>query len=439
MSSILLSALSQESDYANLTVEGDETADLELEKDSGEIARLETAVSQAELEQEELESAESTMEGIVASLESAIDDEVGMTAREANAYRLAFRASVGYALPNPVTTLESECGDTERMEASVLSMEGIKETAKKIWEAIKRAVSNAIKAVADFFAKIFGGAKKLKEKLEKVQKDIEEAKKENHQLTDGKLETTTGVSNLFYDGKSDIKSILKGLEVVKESQSSTEELVNGVDDLYKNIADALKSRKEDKEAVAKAVSTSQYVKAAGKSQATVVIPGDKLVMITGKNEEGYIETKDADGEEIKTMMAQGNVPKLPKLKIANTPRVTKPKDLSVGAVTLDELLTLVTGAIELVDKITKSKDTKDKIKKAREEVIKEAESLQKDAEKLAEKAEGFWTNAQIKAHLKLANMDASSAIAKFDGYMFSYCRSVEQFASSAVKEFKKAA
>lgn len=428
MSSILFNALSLENEEVETEEESPVQAELELEQAAGEIAEATSDVEQAELEQEELEAAEETMEGLVASLESALADETGMSVREAQAYRLAYRAAVGQALPNPIVSLESETGDTERLQASEISLEGIKETAKKIWEAIKRAVSNAIRAVADFFAKIFGGAKKLKEKLEAIKKEIGEATKDGRKLKDGKLETTTGLSGLFYGGSTAAANLEKGAKAVQMIAGTVYQLEGTVEATYKSLADAIRNREENESDVEKLVSSGPYYKAIEKNTKSIILPGDKMLA----------HSTDSDTEG-RTKTGAVSSSSFGKFRIVNTPKVTAPKDMAVGDITLKELESLVDIALELIENVVKSKDRKDKIKKAREEVIKAGEDLQKDADKLSEKASNFWTSAKISARLRMANIDISSQFARVDSYVFSYARSVAAFAGTAVKEFKKAA
>lgn len=64
-------------------------------------------------------------------------------------------------------------------EAHKVSLEGVKETAKKIWDALVAFVQKAIKVLGDFFSKIFGGVKRLVKAFEAQQKTITELSKSN--------------------------------------------------------------------------------------------------------------------------------------------------------------------------------------------------------------------------------------------------------------------
>ena len=58
-------------------------------------------------------------------------------------------------------------GDTDTTaRATQMTLEGIGETIKKIWQAIKNAVMRVINSVREFFAKIFTRTKGLKAELD---------------------------------------------------------------------------------------------------------------------------------------------------------------------------------------------------------------------------------------------------------------------------------
>lgn len=424
MSMLLHTALSLESEEVAMP-QDDTAAELELETVDGEIAGADREMERAEMEQEELEAAAETLESIQVSLESAIADDSGLTRREAQAYQTAYKAAIGTALPSPILSLESFGGDSERLQATQMSLEGVGDTLKKLWEAIKRAVANAMRAVSDFFAKLFGGAKKLRERAEEVLKKLEEKKAAKEELEGGKLKAPKGLDRIHVKGGVQVSDIKGGVSLVKTNViAGLADVVNGAEGFYKTLAASIKNRKEAKAAMTAALDSTGYEKAVGKiTSYTQPLPGGKQLRatITG-------------GEDDKTETVS-----VPKIKLVDTPNNRTPKEADITGVKLDDLIAMAKEAVALAKGIEDSKKTRENLSKQRQEVVKETEGLAKDAEKLIEKAEGTWTQVKISAALRLANMDLNTAISRVDAYVFGYVRGLVQFLDGAAGEFKKPA
>lgn len=417
--SLISNALSLENEYTNVTLESAD-ADLALEQAAGEIEVADRSVERAQMEQEELEVAAGTMEEICVSLESAATEEVGLTRGEAAAHRIAIRQALRGALPMPIASLESFGEEGERVDATVLSLEGVKETVMKIWNAIKRAVGNAIRAVADFFSKLFGGVKKLREKAEAVLKKIKEKKTAGETLEGDKITSARGLDRIHYKGDTSMKAIADGMKVISGEVAGTINDINdNAVDTYNAIAKMIKDRKEDEKALQTAAMSTGYNKMITNAKFIgQPLPGGKQMQTTGN--------VDSDNEDAA----------IPKIKFIDTPKDKTPKITEVAGVTLDAMDSLMTGTIAVLKKMEDAKKGRDALKKSREDVVKQTEDLAKDAEKLVEKVGGWWTQARINAALRSANMDFNTMISRCDNYIFSYSRGLVQFCDHAVGEFK---
>lgn len=424
MSMLLHTALSLESEEVAMP-QDDTAAELELETVDGEIAGADREMERAEMEQEELEAAAETLESIQVSLESAIADDSGLTRREAQAYQTAYKAAIGTALPSPILSLESFGGDSERLQATQMSLEGVGDTLKKIWEAIKRAVANAMRAVSDFFAKLFGGAKKLRERAEEVLKKLEEKKAAKEELEGGKLKAPKGLDRIHVKGGVQIADIKGGVSVVKTTVvGGLDKIVSGAEGVYKTLAASIKDRKDAETAIAAAMDSKGYKKSVtDMTSFTKPLPGGKQI-----RSNTTIEKEGADSTS-----------SVAKIKLVDTPNDRTPKEAEITGVRLDDLIAMAKEAVALAKGIEDSKKTRENLTKLRQEVVKETEGLAKDAEKLIEKADGAWTQAKISASLRLANMDLNTAISRTDAYVFGYVRGLVQFLDGAAGEFKKAA
>lgn len=191
-----------------LVVSPDETVEQEI---------AETAEAFAESEQgsddvQELGDISEGLESIVASMEACMEDG-GLTPQAALFMQHAvngYTRRLGLSASSITPSMESFGGASGQAAATTISMEGVGETLKKIWLAIKNAVSKAIQAVRNFFAKIFGGVAKLKQRSDALKKAVND-------LTDdkgGKMKVPNA-NTLRYKGKADIASIVAGLKATK--------------------------------------------------------------------------------------------------------------------------------------------------------------------------------------------------------------------------------
>ena len=157
-----------------ISMEDDELFDTELvvsPDDTVEQEIAETAEAYAESEQgsddvTELGDISEGLESIVASMEAAMEDG-GLSPQAALFMQHAvngYTRRLGLDAASITPSMESFGGASGQAAATTISMEGVGETLKKIWVAIKNAVSKAIQAVRNFFAKIFGGVAKLKQR-----------------------------------------------------------------------------------------------------------------------------------------------------------------------------------------------------------------------------------------------------------------------------------
>lgn len=199
--------ISMEDDATNeteLVISADDTLEIEI-ADAGE--------AEGEFEEqgdnvEELGEISEGLESILISMESAMQDG-GLNPQAALFMQHAVQAHVGrlgLEASDVTPSMESFGGASGQAAATTISMEGIGETLKKIWLAIKNAVSKAIQAIKNFFSKIFGGVAKLKTRHEALKKAVKEIKEEK-----GDKIKVPNANTLRYKGKADMGSILAGL------------------------------------------------------------------------------------------------------------------------------------------------------------------------------------------------------------------------------------
>ena len=411
MSRLFRTALSLESKQEEVVLNPVET-ELALESATLEITEATHEVQMAELTQEELEHAHSSLESIAISLEGLMaKDERGLDRVSAEGYQHAVAAILGDSLPNPVTSLESFGGESECAAATQLSLEGIKDTAKKIWDGIKRAIENAMRTLADFFAKLFGGVKKLQDRIASMKTEVAELKRSGAKAKDEFK--VPGVDAIHLGGKVDAGVIQKGAKVVmSDVASGADELQALAEDYYKGLVDFY--QKSDKAEDLEKVNDKTNEQISKFKLRTAELPGGKAF--------------EVDMDDSKKGVG---VPKLVDASNAKAPSgdVTM-KPLDLGAI--DGLLT---EAAKLASEMAKKKSRRENLKKAREDVMKAADKFVEGSEK---NLGDSWNQAKLNWALRSANRDFASTIGRVDGYVFKYVRALLSVLGAAMGAYGEA-
>tara|TARA_B100000700_G_scaffold288181_1_gene344447 strand:+ start:9449 stop:10759 length:1311 start_codon:yes stop_codon:yes gene_type:complete len=97
-----------------------------------------------------------------------------------------------------VPGIESFGSEGEAITATQVSVEGIKETIQRVWEAVKAAVLKAIEAVKAWFAKFFINAEKIKARAEAIKAGV---KDKTGDAKESKVSVGSAVAKLHKGGK----------------------------------------------------------------------------------------------------------------------------------------------------------------------------------------------------------------------------------------------
>ena len=275
---LFISMEDEATNETELVVSADDTLEIEI----AEAGEAEGEFEEQGDNVEELGEISEGLESILISMESAMQDG-GLNPQAALFMQHAVQAHVGrlgLEASDVTPSMESFGGASGQAAATTISMEGIGETLKKIWMAIKNAVSKAIQAIKNFFSKIFGGVGKLKSRHEALKKAVKEIKEEK-----GDKIKVPNANTLRYKGKADMGSILAGLNAtLSVSSSEIKDLVDAAQDFYDvrvpRLLDRAETndfaREELQKALTEATSKVETVfeKVAGVSQ---VMSGDAVI------------------------------------------------------------------------------------------------------------------------------------------------------------------
>lgn len=393
-------------------VDSMETAVMDVEESYREVEALEEDV-------EELEEIEEGLEVVVESLQAALEqgglDPVA--AQFAHHAVEAYTARLGIESTAVMPALESFGGDSGRAAATEVSLEGIGETLKRIWAAIKAAVEKAIKAVTDFFAKVFGGIAKVKTRIADLEKSVADIKKESKKV-DAKAKVKVGSPNsLQLAGKVDAGALTKGMSnLVDANKTMFVDYLGAIDDVYKKAADEvgkLKDKDEDSaaEEAARALTASEttLLKKAEKS-AGVALPGDKTV-VTAKTED---RTTVTIGAAPKARAFQG--------------------EASIDPLTVAQMEALLKDAGDIAGRVEGAKAAIEQAKKAREAAM---DAAKKVADASASGRVGkVWTKTKAHMVLKAAQREYLRPVTQLTSLNFSVLRSVLAVVESSTKQYK---
>lgn len=381
---------------------------LALESATTEVVESFHQVEMAEYRQEELESAHTSLEGIAASIEAMVaEDERGLDRAAAQGYALAVKAVVGDVIEQPIASLESFGGDSERTEATQISLEGLKETIKQIWEGIKRAIESAIKAVSDFITKLFGGVKKMEDRLGQLKQEIEAAKKAD-QKAEGKV-SIGNADKLALGGKFDSKVMMEGISLVRSSVVSTaDDLTEAGTSYYNGVVKGFQAKAEKPDGFFEVdgdlVKDLSKIKVVGSE-----LPGGKSLHVDVK----AMGTGPDESLNLSEAVA-----------LKDHPRARDYKgDGEIDVPSLDDLEKMRAGLEQVVKSLSDSKAKREALKDARVKVKEAADKWVKDVAG-DDKIQEAWGKAKINMALRRANVDMASTVVKQDNYVYSYARTV---------------
>lgn len=171
-------------------------SEIELVKDSVEVDAATDAAA-------ELQDITVGLEALVAGLDVAAPN--GTLSRQAANYFMISENYLSHRLGMESVSgisLESYGDDI------TVSTEGLKETLTKVFAARKEAFSRALKAMRDFFGKLFMSLKKVQGWVERYRKELVTF---NGRDADGQI-TIKGGDDLGIDGKFDYASFRQGLQ-----------------------------------------------------------------------------------------------------------------------------------------------------------------------------------------------------------------------------------
>lgn len=364
---------------------------------------------------EELQEQEAALESLKIALESCIADG-GLDQKSAVFFNHAYRQITDRIGLKPGTvSVESFGGGTTRLNATNISLEGIKETLTKIWIAIKNAVMRAAKAIADFFAKIFGGVKAIRDKATSL-KDA--AAKMEAGSEAGKEITIRSAGKLQTNGKADAKDFDEGIVALHEALGiAYGAYLTGLDSAFKSLSAGFKADAANDEAAQKIFQDA--------------IKGEKFAFegfkktISGGFTIAATDTKDVENESAKALA--GLVAVVDKTKQEQFEESQKMPALGKDAVTK-----MLGHVLEICDLMDKKKGAIEESKKQREAAAKALDEAIKAADKKDPNKPGTGMVIYIKLVMRAYRSNYVAPVAKLTSIGFTACRSALVVAEKSI-------
>lgn len=414
--------ISMEDDTLNetdLVVAADDTIEIEI----ADAAEAEHEAEEQSDNVEELGEISEGLESILISMESAMQDG-GLSPQSALFMQHAVQAHVGrlgMSAGDVTPSMESFGGASGQAAATTISMEGIGDTIKKIWLAIKNAVAKAIQAVKNFFAKIFGGVGKLKSRIDSLKTAVA-----GLAAFDGSDIKVPNANTLRYKGKADISSIINGLKATDSQLGKVvPDMINTANDFYgvkvARILGRSEMNEEAKNALKKelATTTEETTQTIAKIvQVSNVISGDAVLR-------GSTTTNSEHG-------AATNI-KAPRLVKGFGFKAIDDSATEAKAPTKSEMETILNLAADIVAKLEDRKKGLEGLTKAREEASKKTDAK---VDGWMKKIKAGASAAVAGTVMRVCNVDLAAPINQTYSHSFNVTRAALALVERAIASHK---
>lgn len=207
----------------------------------------------------------------------------------------------------PVLSVESFGGQKTRIDATRLSMEGVQDVLKQLWEAIKATAAKLWEAIKAFLGRVFDAAAKLSARAEKLE---EAAKAASGSPKEGQIEVGASAAKLAINNQ--IVQPAQGIDMLSKvagdfvafDNTLVDEMVQAmgivagvVSATDSSIEQALEKLQNIKPILGGAYSQNHKDEGDGKQSGTTpVLPGGKTFSMT-VGPAMFIEAKDETAEQ----------------------------------------------------------------------------------------------------------------------------------------------
>lgn len=357
-----------------------------------------------------VESVHITLGKIADSIEASLENQtlsestldMAKIAVESNADQL------GVSLENLATF--------DGVDNATVTVESLGDTLKKIWDTIRTAIERAIKALRDFFAKLFGGIKKLSAYFDRLEKEVDKLEEDPK----GQI-TVRSATNLYFSGTISPEDIRAGLE---ESESFGEIILGDYVEYIRGYFTEITKTSVDKSFIdAESEDDLKQDNVFFRIRnATEMKWFNAIQRLKGKGRiiGGYVFEHDRNG-------VRGDYWKLSRDEGVQGLNQSQEMDYP----TIDEMKSMITAAKGVIKLIEKREDALKKIADARTGAIKSIDEFVKKSERGMLGA--AWTRANARQVLTASNANVTQPVHQYINQMYSSVRAVGDLIEQTVK------
>lgn len=357
----------------------------EVAEQVAEVEDLNTAIEEAEADAETLGEIQETLAETVESGEGVDETtaEVAEIAVEAICARLGIRSQ-----QKVIPALESFGSKGSKLTATKVAVEGISDTLKKVWEAIKKAFVTVWQKIKDFFAKFFDNSEKVKKLAESLKE-----KAKAGEFKEGKVKFG-GAAALNEDGDVSVASTNA---ILANHGNLTTQVLSSVEYVSKVVgvlSGALSKDSESKESLGEGLGK------AGEALVAALSKGFKTQMVMADDTHAIKAGPFVGGDTIQ--MAYNVKAMTFGFEVA---KATKPAPAEVTALNQEQALAVCEEVIALMDKTNEFKKQQSKIDGVNKAMVDLVNAGIKVADKVAD---GDEKGAEAKAKLAEARKAITS-------------------------------
>ena len=221
-----------EVDESGAPIKGDETVEAEelaVDEASDEVTEEIEAT-------EDLEQAEETLESIYAVLKDAKDSGRGISQESARFMSIAIDGirirgqrlgvdAVG------VPSFESFGRSSRQQSNTELSLEGVGDTLKAIWEWIKTQIKKLVAKIKNWYLKVLDAAPRLKKRAEAIKKKADGTSGSTDESTvEISVHRQLHINKKAESPENSKKALTTAAEIIKQALSKTDTLTKAVDE-----------------------------------------------------------------------------------------------------------------------------------------------------------------------------------------------------------------
>lgn len=410
------------------------SADQTLEEESLIVAENVAETNESTADAEQFIEAEEGLEALKASIEHVKENgHLDSTSAMFLGHALrGYGIALGTTFNVPSTESIGPSGYRDYLD---ISLEGIGDILKRIWDAIKTAISRAITMIKNLFAKLFGGVEKLRSRHAALSKSVKDMKE--------KVDITIpSVTHLRYNNKDDIASIVTGLKATADcGKIVLEPVLNSVDKALDSIMQDILGVdiKSTWMGLGKDKATGKAETDQGSSARSNGFWGSVKTAFTSNLKSSYsslTKVHQISGDkrfEItseKDMESGETTVQIPKLvgdsKASSMNEGTKAEKVSKGQVS-----DVLSATGDIITQLEKNKGRLESLTKKREAIQAKGDKFVADAAKIHDGNEAV-ISAQLKIGLRMAGRDYTQPINQYAAHAFNVARAGLALADRAI-------